>query len=215
MTDLVTLRGSGGWWALTAGYRGHAASWVRGHTENMYLVVTNAALIRFSMKNISRKYLPAQADGDCEDTEVKNIRSRQVTQGVRCFWFYLLKDSDNDKRKPSVSGVITNDIRIIRRIPMCMEWFSQVIIFGSNCPVLATADSIVLIIPGHGQQAPAWGCREIIHSSLPRWIKWIGSETLGFLIAKSRKELELGRIKWKPTGTNWISFVGLNAISPG
>ena len=72
---------------------------------------------------ISRKYLPAQANSDCEDTEVKNVRSRQVSQGVRCFWFYLLKDSDNDKENQVFQESLLNDIKIVRRIPMCMEWF--------------------------------------------------------------------------------------------
>ena len=72
---------------------------------------------------------------------------------------FIFEDSDNDIE----NQVLQESLELFSTFQSVWN-DSKAIIFGSNYPVLATADPITPIIPGHQQQTRAWGGPVLIHS---------------------------------------------------
>ena len=95
-------------------------------------------------------------DRECDDTD---IRSGHVWSAFDL----ILEDPENDKE----NQVFQESLELFSTFQSVWNDF-QAIIFGSNYPVLATADPITPIIPGHQQQSQAWGGPVLIHSQFCR-----------------------------------------------
>lgn len=92
-------------------------------------------------------------DRECDDTD---IRSGHVWSAFDL----ILEDPESDKE----NQVFQESLELFSTFQSVWNDF-QAIIFGSNYPVLATAEPI---IPGHQQQSQAWGGPVLIHSQFCR-----------------------------------------------